>query len=153
MELTNGRNQGPNRVTNYERDRQKHFSFADEALPAFQPDALPQIDQFASVKRVSLIYEKSLSERPRISSSPDAIEFFKRYWKQVIASDQERFVVACLDTKHRVQSVVEITVGTLDASLVHPREVFKPPILEGSSSIILSHNHPYSLLPIVFKTI
>jgi len=89
-----------------------------------------------------LIYESSLNERPCISSSQDAIGFFKRYWKQVIASDQERFVVACLDTKNRVQSVVEVTVGTLDASLVHPREVFKPPILEGSSSIILSHNHP-----------
>jgi DNA repair protein RadC len=56
--------------------------------------------------------------------------------------DQERFVVACLDTKNRVQSVVEITTGTLDASLVHPRDVFKPAIIEGSSSIILSHNHP-----------
>jgi DNA repair protein RadC len=38
--------------------------------------------------------------------------------------------------------IVSITVGTLDASLVHPREVFKPAILEGSASIILSHNHP-----------
>jgi DNA repair protein RadC len=35
-----------------------------------------------------------------------------------------------------------ITVGTLDASLVHPREVFKPALLEGSSAVVLSHNHP-----------
>ena len=47
-----------------------------------------------------------------------------------------------LDTKHRVQCVVVVSVGTLDASLVHPREVFKPAILEGSSAIVLSHNHP-----------
>ena len=51
-------------------------------------------------------------------------------------------MVACLDTKHRVQSVVVITIGTLDASLVHPREVFKPAILEGSAAVVLSHNHP-----------
>ena len=97
---------------------------------------------FASLKRVSLVYEASLNERPCISCSSDAISFFKRYWSKVVLSDQERFVVACLDTKNRVQCVVEVTVGTLDASLVHPREVFKPAFIEGSSSIILSHNHP-----------
>lgn len=64
-----------------------------------------------------------------------------RYWLS-LRSDQERFVIAYLDIKNRVQSIVSITVGTLDASLVHPREVFKPAILEGSASIILSHNHP-----------
>ena len=35
-----------------------------------------------------------------------------------------------------------MTLGTLDASLIHPREVFKPAIIEASSSIVLSHNHP-----------
>ncbi len=50
--------------------------------------------------------------------------------------------MACLDTKHRVQCIVRITVGTLDATLVHPREVFKPAIIECSASILLSHNHP-----------
>jgi DNA repair protein RadC len=50
--------------------------------------------------------------------------------------------VACLDTKHLVQCVVKVTVGTLDASLVHPREVFKPAIIEGSSAVLLSHIHP-----------
>lgn len=99
-------------------------------------------NQFASMKRVMVVHEGSLNERPCISSSNEAISFFKRYWQQVPGSDQERFVIACLDTKNRVQSVVQITVGTLDASLVHPREVFKPAFIEGSSSIILSHNHP-----------
>ena len=99
-------------------------------------------EPFASVKRVSLVYEGSLNERPCISSSQDAISFFKRYWQQAPANDQEKFVVACLDTKNRVQCVVVVTIGTLDASLVHPREVFKPAFLEGSSSVILSHNHP-----------
>lgn len=70
------------------------------------------------------------------------MDFFKQYWADHPANDQEQFVVACLDTKHRVQCVVVITVGTLDASLVHPREVFKPAFIEGSSAIVLSHNHP-----------
>ena len=125
---------------------QRHFDFyleklADETI-AENVDGLNEAGVFASVKRVTLVYEASLRERPCISSSSDAISFFKRYWLQATRSDQERFVVACLDTKNRVQSVVEVTVGTLDASLVHPREVFKPAFIEGSSSIILSHNHP-----------
>ena len=99
-------------------------------------------DKYASVKKVSLVFVGSLAARPRIASTQDAKAFFKGYWTDYPASDQEKFVVAYLDTKHRVQCVVVVTVGTLDASLVHPREVFKPAFIEGSSSILLSHNHP-----------
>ena len=99
-------------------------------------------DKYASVKKVSLVFVGSLAARPRIASTQDAKAFFKDYWTEYPASDQEKFVVAYLDTKHRVQCVVVVTVGTLDASLVHPREVFKPAFIEGSSSILLSHNHP-----------
>jgi DNA repair protein RadC len=88
------------------------------------------------------VYEGSLNDRPCITSPSAAKRFFGEYWRDNPGNDQEQFVVACLDTKNRVQSVIVITIGTLDASLVHPREVFKPAILEGSSSIILSHNHP-----------
>ena len=121
---------------------QSYFGFYEPPSEAFKSLRQRLENRFASLKRVSLVYEASLNERPCISSSSDAISFFKRYWSQSALSDQERFVVACLDTKNRVQCVVEVTVGTLDASLVHPREVFKPAFIEGSSSIILSHNHP-----------
>lgn len=104
---------------------------------------VPEPDRsYGSVKRVFLVYEGSLQDRPCISSTEDAKRLFKNYWGLHPANDQEQFVVACLDTKHRVQSIVRITVGTLDASLVHPREVFKPAIIEGSAAILLSHNHP-----------
>lgn len=99
-------------------------------------------ENYASVKKVSLVFEGSLEGRPCLTSTQDALAFFKSYWSNYPASDQEKFVVACLDTKHRVQCVVVVTVGTLDASLVHPREVFKPAFIEGSSAVILSHNHP-----------
>lgn len=105
--------------------------------------AVPKPDtRYGSVKRVFLVYEGSLQDRPCITSTEEAKRLFKDYWKLHPANDQEQFVVACLDTKHRVQCIVRITVGTLDASLVHPREVFKPAIIEGSASILLSHNHP-----------
>lgn len=97
---------------------------------------------YVSLKRVSLTREGSIRTRPALTSAADSKEFFARYWNENPGNDQERFVVACLDTKHHVQCVVVVTVGTLDASLIHPREVFKPAIIEGSSAIILSHNHP-----------
>lgn len=56
--------------------------------------------------------------------------------------DQEEFLIATLDTKLCVRRVVRITRGTLDASLVHPREVFRPAIADCASSILLIHNHP-----------
>ena len=56
--------------------------------------------------------------------------------------DQEEFLIATLDTKLKVRRVVRITRGTLDASLVHPREVFRPAIADCASAILLIHNHP-----------
>ena len=80
--------------------------------------------------------------RHRLTSTKEACDFFRQYWMENPSPDQERFVVAYLDTKHVVQSVVVITQGTLNATLVHPREVFKPAFIEGSSAICISHNHP-----------
>ncbi|TWU43296.1 hypothetical protein Q31b_23340 [Novipirellula aureliae] len=117
-------------------DTQQHV-LAEATLPTLAEDA-----RYASVKRVSLVFEGSLQDRPCITSTEAAKTFFAGYWKRHPANDQEQFIVACLDTKHRVQCVVKVTVGTLDASLVHPREVFKPAMIEGSSAILLSHNHP-----------
>ena len=54
----------------------------------------------------------------------------------------EVFAILCLSTKHRVIAFHEVSRGTLDATLVHPREVFKAAILANSAAIILCHNHP-----------
>ena len=54
----------------------------------------------------------------------------------------EQFGVVLLDTKHRVLRVSIVSVGTLDASVVHPREVFREAIGGGAAAIVLFHNHP-----------
>lgn len=56
--------------------------------------------------------------------------------------DQEEFLIATLDTKLFIKRVIRITRGTLDASLVHPREVFRAALADCASSILLIHNHP-----------
>ncbi|WP_373483540.1 DNA repair protein RadC [Acetobacterium sp.] len=55
---------------------------------------------------------------------------------------QECFKVILLDTKNKVIKVEEISLGTLNSSLVHPREVFVKAIKQHAASIILAHNHP-----------
>lgn len=115
---------------------------ATRELGATVKDLISNEAEYASVKRVALVHEGSLHGRPKLTSTREAKAFFAKYWRDNPANDQEKFVVACLNTKHQVQCVVVVTVGTLDASLVHPREVFKPAILEGSSAVVLSHNHP-----------
>lgn len=54
----------------------------------------------------------------------------------------EEFHALLLTTQHRVIRQVLITRGILDASLIHPREVFRPAIAEGAAAVILVHNHP-----------
>jgi DNA repair protein RadC len=59
-----------------------------------------------------------------------------------IDQDKEHFYVMHLDVKSRVKMVELVSLGTLDSSLVHPRETFRRAIVAGSASIIVAHNHP-----------
>jgi DNA repair protein RadC len=54
----------------------------------------------------------------------------------------EQFGVVLLDTKHRVMRTTIVTVGTLDASIVHPREIFREAAAGGAAAIVVFHNHP-----------
>lgn len=55
---------------------------------------------------------------------------------------KEEFRILILDTKNQITKVETISIGTLNASIVHPRDVFKSALLNSANSIILTHNHP-----------
>lgn len=55
---------------------------------------------------------------------------------------KEEFKILMLDTKNQITKVETISIGTLNASIVHPRDVFKSAILNSANTIILVHNHP-----------
>jgi DNA repair protein RadC len=55
---------------------------------------------------------------------------------------KEHFLELLLDTRNQVIKVAEISIGSLDASIVHPREVFKEAISASASAVIFVHNHP-----------
>lgn len=56
--------------------------------------------------------------------------------------DREVFFVMCLNTKNHVVAVYRCHIGSLNASIVHPREVFKSAILNNAASVIVAHQHP-----------
>src|SRR5207245_2331486 len=56
--------------------------------------------------------------------------------------DREAFVALHLDYKNRLDGLHVVSIGSLSASLVHPREVFKAAILSNAAAIIVVHNHP-----------
>ena len=75
-----------------------------------------------------------------VLSSPEQV--YARYGPLMEDLKKEVFRVALLDAQNGLLRDVVISEGTLSASLVHPREVFKPAILESAASVILLHNHP-----------
>ena len=78
-------------------------------------------------------------ERPRMTSPRRAAEYLL---PQFGNRPVEEFGVLLLDTKHRVIRASVLSVGTLDASIVHPREVFREAMAAGAAALVLFHNHP-----------
>lgn len=90
--------------------------------------------------KVMLVKDSNvLSNKKRIGSPVDVVNMFETYLE---GADREHFCVAMLDRKGNLLGLNTVSVGSVSASIVHPREVFKPAIIIGASSIILCHNHP-----------
>lgn len=94
-------------------------------------------------RRIATIESTRRATSTRITSTREAIEYCRhRFARLACDGRQEQFHIVTLDTKHKPIHDHCITVGTLDASLVHPREVFRPAIRDAASAILLVHNHP-----------
>ena len=84
------------------------------------------------VREASVLYDIRKIDNPK-----DGAELGKRFLNDV---DRDQLIVCCLDTKNQPTAINIVSVGSLNSSIVHPREVFKPAILSNSASIILFHN-------------
>ena len=99
-----------------------------------QPAKRINIVSIKMVREASVLYDIR-----KIDSPKDGAELGKRFLEDL---DREQLIVCCLDTKNQLTAINIVSVGSLNTSIVHPREVFKPAILSNSASIILFHNHP-----------
>ena len=92
------------------------------------------------IYRVTLVREgKMPTYETRIRSSANAHTVLQDY---LADTDREHFVILMLDQKNQVIGINTVSVGSLTASIVHPREVYKPLILSNAAAVILGHNHP-----------
>lgn len=79
------------------------------------------------------------SGRPSFKNSRDVFNYYR---PKFYGMKKERFICAMLDAKNKMFKEVIVSDGTLTASLVHPREVFRSAIKEASASVLFVHNHP-----------
>ena len=92
------------------------------------------------IYRVTLVKEGRVPcYNQQIRSAVDASTLLHTYLADV---DREHFVLLMLNQKNRVIGIHTVSMGSLTASVVHPREVFKVAILANCASILLAHNHP-----------
>lgn len=95
----------------------------------------PALGTYAYRIRMERVQEPA----PRVGGPTDACAVARALLEE---EAQEVFVAILLNAQRHVIGYTEVSRGTLDASLVHPREVFRVAILQNASSIIVAHNHP-----------
>ncbi len=82
---------------------------------------------------------RKLEHLDRFTSPGQIFEYFHHEFRD---HRKEHFLILLLDGKNRIIRRVQISEGSLNQSIVHPREVFKPAVRESAAAIILLHNHP-----------
>lgn len=97
---------------------------------------------------ISRVGEPTLAEYGASNSPLDSAESTHAFWCSVILghpefeNEKEHLVAILLDTKLRPKGYHVVSVGTLNETIAHPREVFRPAILMSAYGLILAHNHP-----------
>lgn len=75
----------------------------------------------------------------RITSPEDATEIMKTF---IGNSDREHLILICMNSKNEPTHIQTISIGSINKSVIHPREIFKTAILSNANSIMIGHNHP-----------
>ena len=111
--------------------------FTSPKNPTLSDDAIPYD---VTIYRVALVRESSIQvPEKRLRNSQDAASLIRKYLQ---GADREHFVALLLNRKNAMIGLNTVSVGTLTASLAHPREIFKAAILANAAAIVCAHNHP-----------
>lgn len=125
---------GGKRMSKYQTINHQQLELLEREVSSKQPAKRVNIVSLKLVRESSVLYKER-----QIKSPEDAYRLLKPFLAE---ADREKFVVVCLDTKNQPTAINICHVGSLNASIVHPREVMKAAILSNSASIIVAHNHP-----------
>lgn len=100
-----------------------------------QAKAMQILAVFEINKRKGMIHNEMVQIRT-------AKEVFDLFYEKLKDEKQENFYVLMLNNKNFIIGKEKISLGIVDSSIIHPREIFKPAIKNSASRIILMHNHP-----------
>lgn len=134
-------------------DLLRHFSEAEgrDSLRRVMTASLPElcrVDGIGPAKATKVLAALELGRRAAEEARPDrdrvrsARDVYERMRLAMRDLPHEEFHVLLLNTQNQILRDLQVTRGTLDASLVHPREVFRAAIAEAAAAVILVHNHP-----------
>ncbi|MCA2503650.1 JAB domain-containing protein [Staphylococcus xylosus] len=77
--------------------------------------------------------------KARISNSEDAAKIMRSF---IGNSDREHLILICMNSKNEPTHIQTLSIGSINQTVIHPREIFKTAILSNANSIMLGHNHP-----------
>lgn len=98
-----------------------------------------QRNKLVALYSICISNKKEKANRYTVSNPWD---LYKYYVDEMSYLEQEVFKIVLLDRKRKIIKDINVFKGTLESSIVHPREIFKEAIRNNASSIILMHNHP-----------
>ncbi len=120
-----------------------------ENLSQASIEELQMLDGIGPAKAITLLASFQLSRNMKLEMAENQIVYFKSpadvagiFIPKLGHLKQEVFSIALLDSAGKYIYSRDITRGTINASLIHPREVFRVAIKEAAAGIILVHNHP-----------
>lgn len=112
-----------------------------EELSEVRGIGLAKAAQIKAALELSRRLDGDAGEKPKpVLKSPEDVAAVVR--SRLKGKKKEHFLVLCLDTRNRLIQCRPVSVGSLDTSVVHPREVFKEAVSASAASVIFAHNHP-----------
>jgi DNA repair protein RadC len=98
--------------------------------------------EIVSLLKLKVVREKSEEYNFNPVKTPeDVVEIINKVFDMENLAE-EIVVLITLDTKHNITGIFEVSHGSVDESIVHPREIYKRAVMHNASSIIIAHNHP-----------
>ena len=95
-----------------------------------------------NVVAIQMVKERSATydvDSKTITGVEDIAEVLEKFFE---TADREQVIAVCLNSKNKILCINTVSTGSLNSSVIHPREVFKAAILSNAAAIIVAHNHP-----------
>ena len=127
-------------LSKYDLDKLEDLSL-DELTKECKGDKVPALKILSFMELIKR-YNKKVKGGYDIKYITCAKDVYNMLVDEMMGYKKEFLKAVLLDTKNKVIKVSDISIGTLNSSLIHPREVFKEAIKNSANSIILVHNHP-----------